>query len=415
MQQEFYINNRQELYKNLTEGSILLSFAGQEKHKTADAKYIFFGDRNFVYLTGLNGEKPVGFILLAHKAKDEVKEYIFALPSDLMLERWNGSRLKYEEIKAISGIENIYDLEQFEGFLYRLLNTGKINTMFLDLYKHFPEQDLTIAQKFSAHWAAKFPAIKIANYHYLLRKQRTYKKPCEIEAMRKALAITKEGILAMMQASKPGMYEYEYKAHFDYALTKNNVLEPGFTSIISAGENNFCIHYFGYQGQAKDGDMILNDVGAMYDGLCCDVSRGFPCNGKFDEKQRLLYQCAYQTSEYLFSIIKPGLPMSDIDKLCHQYCAKLLVDIGLLDDPKNVSRYMWHGGSHHVGFDVHDQVEVETIEANMVFCVDVGIYVEEWGIGFRLEDNCLVTENGSENLSGAIPRSIEEIEKAMHK
>ncbi len=220
----------------------------------------------------------------------------------------------------------------------------------------------------------------------------------------------------MMKASKPGMYEYEYKAEFDYELTKRGVLEPGFTSIISTGENNFCIHYYGYQGKSKDGDMILNDVGAVYDGMCTDVSRAWPCNGKFNERQTLLYKAAYNTSEYLFSIIKPGMIMTDVDRLCHEFCAKELVKIGLLDCVENVGKYMWHGGAHHVGLDVHDEVYVEDImKSGMVFCVDVGIYVEKWGIGFRLEDNCLVTDTGCENLSADIPRSIEDIEKVMMK
>lgn len=132
--------------------------------------------------------------------------------------------------------------------------------------------------------------------------------------MRRAMTVTREGILRMMRASHPGMYEYEYKAEFDYALTSAGVLEPAFHSIISAGENNFCIHYDSYMGQAKDGDMILNDVGAQWDGECNDVSRGWPCNGKYSKEQRMLYACALNTSNYMFSIIKPGMLMDDVDK-----------------------------------------------------------------------------------------------------
>ncbi len=220
----------------------------------------------------------------------------------------------------------------------------------------------------------------------------------------------------MMKASRPGMYEYEYKAEFDRALTRNGVLEPGFPSIIAAGRNNFCIHYYDYTGRAADGDMILNDVGAQWEGLTNDVSRGWPCNGVFSEKQRLLYTCAYETSEHLFSTIRPGMRMEDVDRTVHAFCGQKLVDIGLLDRAENERRYMWHNGAHHVGWDVHDEVEPgEVIRPGMVFCVDVGIYVEEWGIGFRLEDNCLVTEDGCENLTRGIPRTIEEIEAVMRR
>jgi Xaa-Pro aminopeptidase len=160
--------------------------------------------------------------------------------------------------------------------------------------------------------------------------------------------------------------------------------------------------------------MILNDVGACYDNECNDVSRGWPCNGKFNERQRLLYSCAYNTSEYMFSIIGPGMPMKDVDATARKINFEQLKEIGLCKSYDEIGKYMWHGGAHHVGYDVHDVVdESGLIVPGMVFCVDIGIYCEEWGIGFRLEDNCLVTEDGCINLSADTPRTIEEIEGIM--
>ena len=199
------------------------------------------------------------------------------------------------------------------------------------------------------------------------------------------------------------------------ALLWRGCKEPAFPSIISAGENNFCIHYYGYNGQAQDGDMILNDVGAKYDHMHTDVSRGWPCNGKYSDRQRALYECALATSNHMFEILKPGLPMKFVDAEVHRYCGQLLCDIGLLDKPENEKKYMWHGGAHHVGFDTHDMVDATgDIKPGWVFCVDVGIYVEEWGIGFRLEDNCHITETGCECLSISTPRTIEDIEAVMN-
>lgn len=220
----------------------------------------------------------------------------------------------------------------------------------------------------------------------------------------------------MMQSSKPGKYEYQYKAEFDYTLAQHGVLNPGFPPIISAGKNNFYIHYYSYRGQAQNGDMILNDVGACWDNEINDVSRGWPCDGKFNEKQKLLYQCAYETSEYMFSILKPGMPMADVDLTARRYNFEQLKAIGLCKNYEEVGKYIWHGGAHHVGYDVHDLVDLSMpLTPGMVFCVDVGIYCEEWGIGFRLEDNCLITETGCENLSAITPRSIEDIEAVMGK
>ena len=170
-------------------------------------------------------------------------------------------------------------------------------------------------------------------------------------------------------------------------------------------------------GQAKDGDMILNDVGAQWDGECNDVSRGWPCNGKYSKEQRMLYECALNTSNYMFSIIKPGMLIDDVDKTARRYCCEQLKKIGLLSSYDEIGKYMWHGGAHHVGYDVHDVVDAlgKPIAPNMVFCVDIGIYAEELGIGFRVEDNCLVTPTGAENLSASVPRTIEDIEAVMAK
>ena len=334
----------------------------------------------------------------------------------MMVERWTGTRLSPEEVSEKSGIamKDILYTEAFTDFFERKYGAGKIKTRACDLYKNASTDRDSEDVIFARRIKRSNPAIEIIDIMPQLRRQRVIKQPCEIEAMRKAALATKDAIVAMMKASKPGMYEYEYRAEYDYALAKKwGMLEPGFPPIISCGNNNFCIHYYGSDGQAKDGDMILNDVGARYDFMGTDVSRGFPCNGKFSEKQRQLYTAAYNTSEYLFSIIKPGMPMHRVDEIAKEYCCEELKKIGLLKDFSEIGKYMWHGGAHHVGFDTHDLVEAETIQAGMMFCVDIGIYVEEWGIGFRVEDNCLVTEDGCENLTYMVPRAIEEIEAVM--
>ena len=416
MDQQFFVENRRELYDSFPVGTLFAAFAGRTLPQSADAEYAYFANRNFAYLTGLDGGEVHDFVFLAKKTASGVEETVFALPPDAMAERWTGRRLKRPEITARSGVEKVLPAERFPAVFHAAAMSGNFQTLALDLWKKSPEDPDSEAYRFAARAAGDYPFLSVHNCHKQLCAQRTIKKPCEIEAMRKAMTVTKAGIEAMMRASKPGMYEYEYKAAYDHALTARGVLVPAFPSIIAAGENNFCIHYYSYTGQAKDGDMVLNDVGAAWDGMCTDVSRGWPCNGKFSPRQRQLYQCAYKTSEHMFSIVKPGMPMADVDRLCHQYCGGLLREIGLLGADEAPEKYMWHGGAHHVGWDVHDQVDMtRPVAAGMVFCIDVGIYVEEWGIGFRLEDNCLVTEDGCVNLSADIPRSVEEIEAFMAK
>ena len=421
MDKSFHTGNRQRLYAAMKPASLLVMFSGEDIRKTNDEYWPFFTDRNFYYLTGLDSHD---FALLAIKdASGKVEERIYILPPDMMAERWTGRRIKPAEAEAISGIRDVRFAAQFEGDFHALCagghysaGTSDFGQVYLDLFRVSPKDIDRPAHKLLRRIQADYPYLAVENVGAILRRLRLIKQPCEIAAIREAEKITGEGILAMMKASRPGMYEYQYKAEFDYALSQHSPCGPGFPSIISAGRNNFCIHYYSYTGQANDGDMILNDVGAQHDSLMTDVSRGFPCNGKFSDRQKLLFECALQTSNHMFSIIKPGFSMAEVDATIRRYNAELLVDAGVLDKAENVGRYMWHGGAHHVGYDVHDVVaRPETVAPGMVFCVDVGIYHEEWGIGFRLEDNCLVTEDGCENLSAAIPRTVEDIEAVMRK
>ncbi len=421
MDKSFHMGNRERLYAAMKPASLLVMFSGEDIRKTNDEYWPFFTERNFYYLTGLDSHD---FALLAIKdASGAVSERVYILPPDPMAERWTGRRIKPAEAEALSGIRDVRFVDRFEDDLHALCagghysaGTSDFGQIYLDLFRVSPRDIDRPAHKLLRRIQAEYPYLAVENANAILRRLRLIKQPCEIAAIREAEKVTGEGILAMMKASRPGMYEYQYKAEFDYALSQHGPQGPGFPSIISAGRNNFCIHYYSYAGQAQDGDMILNDVGAQHDSLMTDVSRGFPCNGRFSEKQKLLFECALQTSNHLFSIIKPGFSMAEVDATIRRYNAQLLVDAGVLDKAENVGKYMWHGGAHHVGYDVHDVVaRPEKVAPGMVFCVDVGIYHEEWGIGFRLEDNCLVTEDGCENLSAAIPRTVKDIEAVMRK
>jgi Xaa-Pro aminopeptidase len=412
MEASFHANKRQSLLEALPEGALAVFFAGEAPRHSADAYYPFFASRNYLYLSGVDFAE---LVLLLHKTAHGTRETLYILPKDLLKERWAGRRYSAEEARALSGIQDIRYLERFEDEFFALVNGGAVSSLWLDLYKKTPPEPDDTAHRFAAKARAIFPWLELKNVLPQLRALRTIKAPCELEAMKKAEIITKAGILAMMQAARPGMYEYELKAAFDAALTSRGVVTPAFQPIISAGANNFCIHYDQYGGQSRDGDMILNDVGAQWDNMATDVSRGWPVNGKFNKEQAALYTAAYNTSNYMFGIIKPGMPMKAVDETVRRTCFEELKKIGLLQNYEDTGKYMWHGGAHHVGWDVHDIVaqDIEGIRPGMVFCVDVGIYNEEWGIGFRLEDNCLVTETGCVNLSADIPRSVDEIEAAM--
>lgn len=415
MERIYHVRNRERLYAVLPDHAVVVLFGGEAVHQSADANYFpFFTNRNFLYFTGIEGNQAENLLFLAHKIAGGVSEILYLLPPDERAERWDGPRLKADMATEYSGIQTVSLVPGFEEDLHKILNQNPKADLWLSLEKQKPAQTDDAEHRFAEKMSARYPQLRIQTLIPITRQLRTIKSQGEIQSMREAMKVTRAGILAMMEKAEPGMYEYELKAEYDYVLTKNAVLTPGFPSIICAGENNFCIHYYEYKGLIKDGDLILNDVGAQIDGITNDVSRGWPVNGRFSEKQRLLYQCAYETSEYMFSIVKPGMPMASVDETARKYCFGRLKAIGLLDRYEDIGRYIWHGGAHHVGYDVHDPVDYRMdVSPGMVFCIDIGIYCLEWGIGFRLEDNCLVTEDGCENLSKDIPRGMDEIETTI--
>ena len=407
----FHMENRKALYGMLPEDSVLVLMAGRAPRQSADQMYGFFANRNFVYLTGMEEEN---LVLMAVKRRGTVTETIYLQQPDPMKERWTGRRIHAEDVPEKYGFARCGYVESVWDDLARL--SGEVNALWLDFDGEEADGVPEAVRAFAQRVREQLPELELRDAWPLLRDMRTIKKPCEIEAMRKAAVITREGILAMMNATRPGMREYQLKAEFDYALAQRGVLTPAFPSIVCAGKNNFCIHYYDYTGEVRDGDMVLCDVGAWWDNECNDVSRTWPANGRFNSRQAALYRCILDTSDYMFSIIRPGMPMDSVDKLAREYCFTKLKALGLIDDMADIRRLMWHDGAHHVGFDVHDVVNYSRETApGMVFCVDVGVYCEEWGIGFRLEDNCLVTETGCENLTAAIPRTIEEIEAILAK
>ncbi len=234
MDKLFHISNRKRLIDSVKPHSLTALFSGDEIRKTNDEYYPFFADRNFVYLTGLEGKN---FVLLILKEEEGcVRERLYILPPDPMAERWTGRRIKPAEAEAASGVSDIRYTGAFEKDFHLLATSGLYESVYLDLFRVSPDDIDRPAHRLLRTVQKEYPYLQIENVNPQIRALRTIKQPCEIEAMRKAEIITGEGILAMMKASRPGMYEYQYKAEFDHALSQHGPQMAGFPPIISAGE-----------------------------------------------------------------------------------------------------------------------------------------------------------------------------------
>jgi Xaa-Pro aminopeptidase len=411
MDQRFFSENRRRLAAHMTGDEAMLFFSGEPVRKTADENFPFFTNRNFLYLTGIQQEQSA---LLLLKKGDLISECLFVTKPDFEREIWTGRRFTDEEIHEISGVEGIENINHLDRTLDALLSAQSAMTLWLCFDALASERSFDIEREFAKHIENRYPHIVIKNSYPLLAAMRKIKAPEEIDAIRKAMQITEAGIRRLMRVAKPGMMEYELEAEFNSELAAHGQRRTAFPSIIAGGERIFYLHYANPMSILEDGELILSDVGAVSDEYCTDISRVFPANGHFSERQAQIYQIAYEANRAVIEQVRPGVFFPQLNRTCREASFDGLKALGLLDDIVDIRRYVWHGVAHHVGLDTHDVGGYdEPMVENMVFTVDAGIYVREWGIGLRIEDNVLVTEDGCENLSAAIPATIEQIESLM--
>ena len=411
MDKKFYSENRRRLTAHMQENDAMLFFSGESVRKTADENFPFFTNRNFLYLTGVKQEQSA---LLLQKRGDLVSECLFVTKPELEREIWTGRRFTESELNDMSGVEGLEEIGSLHRILDSLLSSKHVMTLWLCFDALAPEHAFDHEREFAKRIQKRHPHVRIKNSYPLLAALRKIKAPEEIDAIRKAMQITEAGIRRLMRVAKPGMKEYELEAEFNYELAAHGERRTAFPSIIAGGERIFYLHYANPMSAIEAGELILSDVGAAYDEYCTDISRVFPANGRFSERQAQLYEIAYAANRAVMEQVRPGKFFPQLNRVCRETSFAGLKALGLLDDYKDVGKYVWHGAIHHVGLDVHDVGGYDEPAAeNMIFTVDAGIYVREWGIGLRIEDNVLVTADGCENLSAAIPATIEEIEDFM--
>jgi Xaa-Pro aminopeptidase len=411
MDKKFYSENRRRVTAHMTGNEAMLFFSGEGVRKSADENFPFFTNRNFLYLTGIQQERSA---LLLLKKGDLISESLFVTKPDFEQEIWTGRRLTEEEINEISGVEGVEEIDNLSSTFDRLLSSQQSMTLWLGFDALASERSFDTEREFAKHIQSRHPHVVIKNSYPLLAAMRKIKSAEEIEAIRKGMQITEAGIRRMMRVAKPGMMEYELEAEFNSELAAHGQRRTAFPSIIAGGQRIFYLHYTTPMSALAEDELILSDVGATCDEYCTDISRVFPTNGHFSERQAKIYKIAYDANRAVMAQARPGVFFPQLNRTCREVSFEGLKALGLLEDFSHVGKYVWHGAVHHVGLDTHDVGGYEEPMAeNMVFTVDAGIYVREWGIGLRIEDNVLVTADGCENLSVAIPATMEEIESFM--
>lgn len=414
MTERFFIDNRRKLAARLEEGSAAVLFAGKAPLKRGDEYYPFSPDRNFYYVTGVERENC---IFLMAKIAGGLQETLFIPRDNGILAKWVGANMTVEEAGEISGMTDIRPIDAFTDDFAQMVFRNNVTKIYLDLEHREWDDVLTPALRFAKELREKYPAMAVGDLYPIFGDLRLIKEPYELEKMRKAMDITRMGVEAMMANARPGMMEYEIEAHFDFTLMQHGAREKAFQTIAAAGERGTILHYTKNNGKTKDGDLLLVDCGAQVDWYNGDISRTFPVNGKFTERQKLVYNIVLEGQQKVNDAIRPGQPFSRLNEILKEHYLEALKEIGLVKTMADVAKYYYHGVSHYLGAETHDigRYTERVLQPGMVLTVEPGLYIEEWGIGIRIEDDALVTEDGCEIMTKDMIKTVEEIEAFMAK
>ncbi|GAA3094634.1 hypothetical protein GCM10020254_44790 [Streptomyces goshikiensis] len=271
-----------------------------------------------------------------------------------------------------------------------------------------------------------------------LSEARVVKDAFEVAELQKAVDSTVRGfedVVKVLDKAEATSERYIEGTFFLRARVEGN--DVGYGSICAAGPNACTLHWVRNDGQVRPGDLLLLDAGVeTRDLYTADVTRTLPVNGTYSDIQRKVYDAVYEAQEAGIAAVRPGAKFRDFHDAAQRVLAEKLVEWGLLEGPVErvlelslQRRWTLHGTGHMLGMDVHDCAAARTeayvdgtLEPGMCLTVEPGLYFqtddltvpEEYrGIGVRIEDDILVTEDGNRNLSAGLPRASAEVEAWM--
>ena len=295
------------------------------------------------------------------------------------------------------------------------------------------------AVKRTSRQGAKAPE-NLTDVNPILADLRLIKSANEIALMRQANVISGHAHQRAMKHCQVGLFEYQIEAEILHEFSYHNARYAAYASIVAGGDNANILHYTDNSDTLKNNELLLIDAGGELGGYAADITRTFPVNGKFTSEQKIIYQLVLDAKNLAINAIKPGACFADLNKTTNAFLTKGLVDLGILSGDldelirdKKVNEYFIHGLGHWLGLDVHDvgdyqintkREQLRPFEPGMVMTIEPGIYIpqsdmnvdKKWrGIGIRIEDNIVVTNQGFENLTATAPDTIEAIEALMKK
>lgn len=419
---DFYVRNRKNVVGEMSKHAIAVLVSHDEYPRCGDTTHAFRQNSDLLYLCGIDQEDTY-LTLAPWHPNPAYREILFIKNPSPEKVVWFGHRLSKEQASALSGIKTVLFVEEFEAVLNDLMMHAT------KVYLHIPE-DPRIKPSFPTHEVrfAKqlkedYPLHEYKRLAPILYPLRVVKSKEELVAMKYACDITRRAFERAAKAVKPGKYEYEIEAEMTYEMIRNGATTHSFAPIIASGKDTCILHYIKNDKVMQDGDLLLMDFGAEYANYAGDCSRTIPVNGKFTPRQKQVYEAVLAIYKETIPRFKPGMTIHKINDFVFKRMDEELIKLGLYtledvekQDPTKplFKKYYMHNTSHFIGLDVHDVGQRDwTFQLGNVLSCEPGIYIEEEGIGVRIETDVVVGEHPIDLMAGT-PVEVDEIEALMN-
>lgn len=428
------ITRRNTIVSKMVVNSVAIFFAAPEKIRSNDTHYPYRQNSDFWYLTQFTEPESV-LILVKESSVDNYKTILFNRTKDPLAETWTGYRLGQELALEQIQVDEAYPFSDISTILPDLVNGKSALYHASQLYQYADVIIDTLMKTLRTGLKQNYRAPEsIIDWRPLLHEMRLFKSYEEITIMRQAGKITALGHIRAMQKCKPNMYEYQLEAEILHEFAKHGARYPSYNTIVGSGNNGCILHYEDNNQQLNDGDLVLIDAGCEYQYYAGDITRTFPVNGKFTQAQRDIYDIVLKSQYRAIALFKPGISIKEVNDQIVRIMVEGLIQLGIMQgnideliEQKAYTEFYMHGLGHWLGIDVHDVGDYKTIgkerklEPGMVITVEPGLYINQnanvpeqyKGIGIRIEDNIVITNNGNEILTADVPKDPKLIEELM--
>jgi len=420
---KLFTQNRKNFSKKLKNRAIALFNSNDIMPTSADGTMPFIQQTDLFYLSGIDQEESI-LIIFPDAIEKQNQEILFLKETSEEIAIWEGHKYTKDEAREISGIQSIYWLSQFEDIFNTLVFHADV--IYLNSNEHLRAKNIveTRDARFAKWCKEKYPLHKYERSQPIMHEIRSIKSTYEIQLIKEAIDITGKGFRRILKFIKPDVMEYEIEAELIHEFISNRSRRFAFQPIIASGFNACVLHYIENRDRCKDGDVVLMDIGAEYGNYNADLTRCVPVNGRFNDRQKAVYNAVLRVQREAMAMLRPGNAIPEYHKEVGKIMESELLGLGLLSktdikhqDPSRpvYKKYFMHGTSHHLGLDVHDYGYPQMkMQKGMVFTVEPGIYIREENLGIRLENDIIIQENGIVDLMKNIPIEAEEIETIMN-